>query len=99
MSLFGLALFDHDSGQHRGGRRIHGGRSHPGHLLYTAATTTIRCGRISKARYERLRSKGKPPRVSLVTVMCKLVSLFTALPREDRLWQPEAPYHELEAAA
>ena len=40
-SLFGLAPFDRDSGQHRGGRSIRGGRAQPRHLLYMAATCAI----------------------------------------------------------
>ena len=98
-SLFGLAPFDHDSGQHRGGRRIRGGRCQPRHLLFMAATSAIRYEPASKACYERLRSRGKPHKVALVAVMRKLVSVLTTLLREDRLWQPEAPSRPLEVAA
>ena len=98
-SLFGLAPFDRDSGQHRGNRRIRGGRFHPRNLLYMAATTAIRCEPVSKARYERLTALGKPHKVAMVAVMRQLVNLLTALLRDDRLWQPVAPNRELEAAA
>ena len=64
-----------------------------------AATAAIRCEPASKACYERLLTQGKPHKVALVAVMHKLVSVLTALLREDRLWQPEAPSRELEAAA
>ena len=76
-----------------------GGRCHPRHLLYMAATAAIRCEPASKACYERLLTQGKPHKVALVAVMRKLVSVLTGLLREDRLWQPEAPSCELEAAA
>ena len=51
----------------------------------------------SKASYERLRAQGKPHKVVLVAVMRKLVSLLTALLRQDRLWQREAPAAETAA--
>ena len=98
-SLFGLAPFDRDSGQHRGGRSIRGGRAQPRHLLYMAALSAVRCEPAAKAFYERLLARGKPPKVALVAVMRKLVGLLDTLLREDRLWQPEPPTHELQAAA
>ena len=97
-SLCGLAPFDHDSGQHCGGRRIRAGRCQLRHLLFMAAISAIRFEPESKAFYERLRSRGKPHKVVLVAVMRKLVSVLTVLLREDRLWQPEAPSRALEAA-
>ena len=98
-SLFGLAPFDRDSGQHRGCRSIRGGRAQPRHLLYMAALSTVRCEPTAKAFYERLLARGKPPKVALVAVMRKLVGLLDTLLREDRLWQPEPPTRALQAAA
>ena len=92
-SLFGLAPFDRDSGQHRGGR------SQPRHLLYMAALSAVRCEPAAKAFYERLLARGKPHKVALVAVMRKLVGLLDTLLREDRLWQPEPPTRALQAAA
>ena len=92
-SLFGLAPFDRDSGQHRGGR------SQPRHLLYMAALSAVRCEPTAKAFYERLLARGKPHKVALVAVMRKLVGLLDTLLREDRLWQPEPPTRALRAAA
>ena len=91
-SLFGLAPFDRDSGQHRGGRSIRGGRAQPRHLLYMAALSAVRCEPAAKAFYERLLARGKPPKVALVAVMRKLVGLLDTLLREDRLWQPGASH-------
>ncbi len=98
-SLFGLAPFDRDSGQHRGGRSIRGGRAQPRHLLYMAALSAVRCEPAAKAFYERLLARGKPPKVALLAVMRKLVGLLDTLLREDRLWQPEPPTRALQAAA
>ncbi len=96
-ALFGVAPFDRDSGQRRGGRHIQGGRFHPRNLLYMAATSAIRWEPASQACYERLRAQGKEHKVAMVAVMRKLVSLLTALLRDDRLWQPEPPTPETAA--
>ncbi len=98
-ALFGLAPFDRDSGQHRGGRSIRGGRAQPRHLLYMAALTAIRWEPASKACYERLAAAGKPHKVALLAVMRRLVGVLDTLLRENRLWQPEPPARALEAAA
>ena len=98
-SLFGIAPFDRDSGKHRGGRHIRGGRAQPRHLLYMAALVAVRWEPSSKACYERLVAGGKPHKVALVAVMRRLAGLLDTLLREDRLWQPEPPAPALEAAA
>ena len=64
-----------------------------------AALSAVRCEPAAKAFYERLLARGKPHKVALVAVMRKLVGLLDTLLREDRLWQPEPPTRELEAAA
>ena len=88
-----------DSGQHRGGRSIRGGRATPRRLLYMTALAAIRWNHDSRACQERLTARGKPPKVALVAVMRNLASLLNILLREDRLWQAEAPIRQLEAAA
>ena len=95
-ALFGIAPFDRDSGQPRGGRCI---RAQPRQLLYMAALSAIRCEPSSKACYERLTAAGKQHKVALVAVMRRLAGLLDTLLREDRTWQPEPPSRELEAAA
>ena len=97
-SLLGVAPFDRDSGQHRGGRSIRGGRAEPRHLLYMAAVSATRWNPGSKACYERLTARGKPSKVALVAVMRKLVGLLNTLLREDRMWQDEPPIRRQEAA-
>ena len=97
--LFGLAPFDRDSRQHRGGRSIGGGRAQPRHLLYMAALTAVRSEPSCKACYERLMARGKPHKVALVAVMRRLAGLLDTLLRQDRLWQPEPPPRMLGVAA
>ena len=98
-SLLGLAPFDRDSGQRRGGRSIRGGRAQPRHLLYMAALSAVRCEPSAAACYRRLTANGKPHKVALVAVMRRLVGLLDTLLREDRLWQPRPPARPQEAAA
>ena len=98
-SLLGLAPFDRDSGQHRGGRSIRGGRAQPRHLLYMAALSAIRCEPASPDCYQRLTANGKSHKVAIVAVMRRLVGLLDTLLREDRLWQPRPPARPLETAA
>lgn len=98
-ALFGVAPFDRDSGQHRGGRSIGGGRAQPRHLLYMAALTAVRCEPSCRACYQRLTANGKPHKLALVAVMRRLAGLLDTLLREDRLWQAEPPARHLEAAA
>ena len=60
-----------------------------------AAVSAIGCEPRSKACYERLRARGKPPEVASVAVMRRLAALL----REGRLWQAEPPARVAEAAA
>ena len=95
-SLFGLDPFDRDSGQHRCGRHIFGGRSQPRHLLYMAAMAAVPWAPSSEACYERLLALSKPHKVA---VMCRLAGLLDTLLHGDRLWQAERPAWTLGAAA
>lgn len=46
----------------------------------------IRFNPARKTLYQRLRAKGREPKVALVAVMRQLLTLFNALLRDDRLW-------------
>lgn len=90
---------DADSGGHRGARHVRGGRAAPRALLFMAATTAIRRDPGCGAYHARLVARGKSHKVAVVAVMRRLVTLLTALLREDRLWLPEARARTVEAAA
>ena len=96
-ALIGVAPYDCDSGTSQGRRRIRGGREHPRHLLYMAATAAIRWNPDLKAVYERLTGDGKDHKLAMVAVMRKLIALLGALLRHDRLWMPAAPAREVAA--
>lgn len=76
--LAGLAPLNHDSGQHRGQRRISGGRAPVRRVLYIAALSAIRYNPILKAIFKKLKAAGKPGKVALVAVARKLLILLNA---------------------
>jgi len=62
-ALAGLAPFDNDSGQHKGQRRIAGGRARLRHSLFAAALpAAFRWNKALIALYQRLTAAGKPTR-------------------------------------
>ena len=84
-ALAGVAPYNHDSGEHQGGRHIAGGRSAVRCALYMAALSAARHDPILKAFYLRLRAAGKKPKVALVAVMRKLVVLMNRLIKNPKL--------------
>ncbi len=85
-SLAGLAPIARDSGQHHGKRFIRGGRAHLRQALYMPALVAVRLNPDLKAKYDALRSAGKPAKVALTAIMRKLVILANALIRDGRTW-------------
>jgi transposase len=86
--IAGLAPIACDSGDHKGERRIKGGRASLRTGIYMAGLSAARFNADLKRFYDRLLAAGKKPKVALVAVMRKLVTLANTLIREDRLWQP-----------
>ena len=78
-ALAGVAPFNADSGQHRGRRRIRGGRSGVRTALYMAALVGIRFNPVFKAVYQRLRQNGKTGKVALTAIMRKLIILLNRI--------------------
>lgn len=74
--LLGVAPFCDDSGSKSGQRRIAGGRSRPRRVLYMAAISAARSNPVLKFFYQRLRARGKLPKVALCAVMRKLAELL-----------------------
>jgi transposase len=85
-ALVGVAPFNDDSGTHRGVRRIKGGRVTLRNMLYMAALVGVRYNPVLKEFYDRLRAKGKPPKVALVACMRKLLTILNAMVRTQRSW-------------
>ena len=89
--LAGVAPVAQDSGRRRGYRAIRGGRSLPRQALYMAALSASRHNPALATFAERLKLNGKKPKVVLIAVVRKLVTLANALITQNRLWSPVAP--------
>jgi transposase len=88
-SLAGLAPVARDSGQHSGKRFIRAGRAHLRQALYMPALVAIRFNADMKAKYQALRTAGKPAKVAITAIMRKLAILANVLLQENRHWMPK----------
>lgn len=87
-ALAGLAPFARDSGDAQGLRHIGRGRPHLRKALYMAALAATRCNPDLKRFHQRLREKGKPPKLAITAVMRKLLILANTLIAQNRPWTP-----------
>jgi transposase len=87
-ALVGLAPYDHESGVFKGRRSIWGGRAAVRNVLYMAALTAARSNPVLKAFHQRLIAAGKPPKVALVAVARKILTILTAMLRSGEEWSP-----------
>ncbi len=90
-SLVGLSPMNDDSGQHRGRRRIGGGRVHVRTALYQATNTAKTYNPVIKAFYARLRAHGKPHLVAMIASARKLLTILDAMIRNGRDWTVADP--------
>ena len=87
-ALAGVAPYNRDSGQWRGRRAIWGGRAPVRATLYMAALVAARHNPTLRTFYQRLRATGKPPKVALVAVMRKLLTIVNAMLKARTPWTP-----------
>jgi transposase len=87
-SLLGVAPFDRDSGPFKGQRHIAGGRARPRRLVYLAALVASQRDPAFKALAERLKAKGKQPKVAIVAVMRKLIEAANLVLTRGTPWKP-----------
>jgi transposase len=78
-SLVGVAPMNRDSGQWRGSRTIHGGRSLVRRSLYMPALCAARFNPILRDFYQNLIARNKPHHVALTAVIRKLVCLLNRI--------------------
>jgi transposase len=90
-ALAGLAPFNADSGKYRGKRVISGGRKRVRDALYMAALNAVRRANSLKTFYQRLRDAGKPPKLALIAVARKLLTILNAMLRDYKIYQPACP--------
>jgi len=85
-ALLGVAPYANESGCYRGKTSVRGGRSIPRRLVYMAALSASRANPVLKQFYNRLRTKGKKPKVAIVAVMRKLITFINVLLEKEKLW-------------
>jgi transposase len=90
-ALVGVAPFNHDSGTHRGCRRIAGGRPAVRTALYMCAVAGLRCNPLLQAFYARLKAQGKPSKVALTACVRKLAVTLNAIVRDRQAWSAKHP--------
>jgi transposase len=83
-SLAGLAPHACDSGVFRGKRRVWGGRAEVRRSLYLAGFIASRYDPRLRAFRTRLEAAGKPPKVAIVAVARKLLTILNAMFRDDK---------------
>jgi transposase len=94
-ALAGVAPFPRDSGRRRGRREIWGGRASVRTALFLSAWSACRWNPVIRVFYQRLRAKGKPPKVAQIACMRKLLTLLNAMIRDDQPWDPTLPLQQL----
>jgi transposase len=85
-ALAGVAPFSRDSGRRKGKRFVRAGRVQVRAPVYMACLVAIRHNPPLKAFYRRLRDAGKAPRLALVAVMRKLLTILNAILRDKQPW-------------
>jgi transposase len=85
-ALAGLAPFAADSGQHKGKRRVFGGRAEVRAKLYMAALTASRSASPLGEMFRRLRARGKEFKVAIVALARKLLTIVNAVVRSGQAY-------------
>lgn len=85
-ALVGVAPLNNDSGNHKGQRRIWGGRAMLRSLLYMATLAAIRCNPVIKAFHAKLKTAGKKPKVAIVACMRKLLTILNTMLKNMTPW-------------
>jgi len=86
-ALVGVAPLNRDSGAMRGRRMIFGGRKHIRNALYMATVSAVQFNPAIRAFRDRLKAKGKPPKVVLTACMHKLLTMLNAILRDQKEWK------------
>jgi transposase len=89
-ALVGLAPLADDSGTRQGGRHIRGGRAPVRRVLYLAALSAVVHNPPLRAFKDRLKARGKKPKVILTAVARKLLVIANAVVQTGRPWRAEA---------
>ena len=86
-ALVGVAPFEDQSGKRQGVRFIQGGRPSVRGPLFMAAMVAGAHNPVLKAARARLRLAGKKPKVAIVAVMRRMLTILHAILRDGLQWQ------------
>ncbi len=86
-ALAGVAPFEDKSGKRQGVRYIQGGRAVVRSPLYMAALAAARCNPVLTAMRKRLRLAGKRPKVAIVAVMRRMLTILNSMLRDGTHWE------------
>lgn len=86
-ALVGVAPLNCDSGTQCGQRRMWGGRGPIRTILSMATLSAVRFNPVMAAFAQRLRAKGKPPKVMLTACMHKRLTILDAMVRHGEPWR------------
>ena len=84
--LVGVAPLNHDSGMHRGKRKVWGGRAEVRRVLHMATLVGVKHNPVLKVFYNRLVESGKPKKVALTACMRKLVTILNCMVKNGEYW-------------
>ena len=91
-ALVGVAPYDDTSGEWHGRHRILGGRAEVRRVLYMATLTAVRFNPVLRDYYQRLLTRGVPPKAALIAALRKLLTILNAMIRDNTPWRaPCAP--------
>ena len=85
-ALAGVAPINRESGQHKGKRMIAGGRALVRTVLFMASQAARQGNATLRAFADRLKAKGKPPKVIRIALARKLLIIANAVLRENKAW-------------
>lgn len=86
-ALVGVAPLARDSGVFKGRRSVWGGRATVRSMLYMATVTAIQFNPTIREFHQRLRTRGKPPKVALTACMHKFLMVLNAMVRDQSPWR------------
>jgi transposase len=90
-ALVGVAPLNWDSGQLHGKRFVWGGRTRVRQALYMSTLVATRSNPVIRAYYQRLCRAGKAKQLALIASMRKLLTILTAMLRDNTTWSPSLP--------
>lgn len=86
-ALLGVAPYDCESGVFKGQRRIFGGRRAVRDVAYMAAIVAGQKNPMLKLVRQRMLAAGKKPKVIIVAIMRRLITILNAMLRDNTPWQ------------